>query len=303
MIFLSPKLTKQYITKTLSYFFTLFMFFFVDLLILKVMSNFLITIITINLNNLDGLKRTFYSIINQSSYDIEFIVIDGNSIDGSVDFLRSNCNLINHLVIEKDEGIYYAMNKGALLSSGEYLFFLNSGDELCKNVLKKIIENIKYINSDIFYGKMYLKTNKDSIDNLVLMNPDLLSLKYTMSIFHPSTLIKRNIFFDIGTYNTNFKLAADYYFFLKAYTKNYRFTLLDFPISIFEGGGFSSKNAFLSLTEGIKLKYDILPFYISIPSILQTICKFYLSSIIVKITRMFLNKTLYFKVSSKFKTF
>lgn len=98
------------------------MFLFVDFLILKFMSNFLISIITINLNNLDGLKRTYYSIINQASYDIEFIVIDGNSIDGSVDFLRSNCNLINHLVIEKDEGIYYAMNKGALLSSGEYLF-------------------------------------------------------------------------------------------------------------------------------------------------------------------------------------
>ena len=278
------------------------MFLFVDFLILKFMSNFLISIITINLNNLDGLKRTYYSIINQASYDIEFIVIDGNSIDGSVDFLRSNCNLINHLVIEKDEGIYYAMNKGALLSNGEYLFFLNSGDELCKNALNTIIENIKYIKSDIFYGKMYLKINKHGIDSLVLMNPDLLSLKYTMSIFHPSTLIKRKIFFDIGTYNTNYKLAADYYFFLKAYTKNYRFTFLDYPFSIFEGGGFSSKNAFLSLTEGIKLKYDILPFYISIPSILQTSSKFYLSSIFVKITRMFLIKTLYFKISSKIKT-
>jgi glycosyltransferase involved in cell wall biosynthesis len=265
------------------------------------MSKVLLSIITINLNNLDGLKRTFYSITNQLSYDVEFIVVDGYSIDGSVEFLLSNSSLINHLVVEKDEGIYFAMNKGASLSNGDFLFFLNSGDELCENAINNIIENINFIKSDIFYGKIFLTVNNNGINKLELINPDLSNLKNSMSIFHPSTLINRHIFFEIGSYNTNYKLAADYYFFLKAFVSNYKFSFLDFPISIFEGGGFSSNNAFLSLTESIKLKFEILPFYISVPSILRMVCKFYISTILVKTGRFFLSKSLYSKISSNFR--
>ena len=91
----------------------------------------MISIITINLNNKDGLKRTIESVINQNKFDIiEYIIIDGGSTDGSVDIIKEYNDKITYWVSEKDKGIYNAMNNGIKASSGDYLLFLNSGDHL-----------------------------------------------------------------------------------------------------------------------------------------------------------------------------
>jgi glycosyltransferase involved in cell wall biosynthesis len=262
------------------------------------MSNFVLSIITINLNNFEGLKKTIYSVLNQISNDVEFIVVDGYSIDGSIEFLRENSNYINKLVIERDEGIYYAMNKGASFSNANFLLFLNSGDELYENSLVRILKIIKSTNADILYGKIYIKDNELNHLKYKLIDPNLRNLEKYMSVFHPSTLISYNVFFKLGLYNTKFKLAADYYFILKAFKNNYKFYYLDFPVSIFEGGGFSSKNAFLSFSENIKIKFKFWPFYISIPSIILMIIKFYSSIFFVKIGKLILSKSLYYKLAS-----
>lgn len=88
-----------------------------------------LSIITINLNNKDGLKKTLRSIDNQSNKNFEYLVIDGNSSDGSQDLIN-NSAFIDIKISEKDSGIYDAMNKGIQLAKGEYLLFLNSGDYL-----------------------------------------------------------------------------------------------------------------------------------------------------------------------------
>ena len=87
-----------------------------------------ISIITINYNNFEGLKKTIKSVINQTWKDYEYIVIDGGSNDGSVEYLKSLDNTINFWVSEADNGVYHAMNKGINKANGEYLLFLNSGD-------------------------------------------------------------------------------------------------------------------------------------------------------------------------------
>ena len=88
------------------------------------------SIITINYNNLEGLKRTVESVVNQTWQEFEYIVIDGGSTDGSAVYIESQKDKFDYWVSEPDKGIYNAMNKGIKVATGEYLLFLNSGDEL-----------------------------------------------------------------------------------------------------------------------------------------------------------------------------
>ena len=103
------------------------------------MQNIKLSIITINLNNVNGLKRTIDSVVEQTNKNFEFIVIDGKSTDGSVELIKENEKEFSYFVSENDLGIYNAMNKGILNSNGEYLLFLNSGDWLNNN---NVVENL-----------------------------------------------------------------------------------------------------------------------------------------------------------------
>ena len=84
------------------------------------------SIITINYNNVEGLRNTIKSVVNQTYTDYEFIIIDGGSTDGSVEVIKEYANIITYWVSEPDKGIYNAMNKGIEVANGEYLNFMNS---------------------------------------------------------------------------------------------------------------------------------------------------------------------------------
>ena len=112
------------------------------------------SIITVNFNNRDGLRKTIESVIHQTCRDYEYIVIDGGSTDGSVDVLKEYDKNIDYWVSEPDKGIYNAMNKGITQAHGEYLNFMNSGDCFYdKNVLENLCE--KGLSSDIIVGRDY----------------------------------------------------------------------------------------------------------------------------------------------------
>ena len=116
-----------------------------------------ISIITINYNDKYGLSRTIDSVLNQTYEDFEYIVIDGNSNDGSKEILKNHDLSIDYWVSEPDSGIYNAMNKGIRVAKGDYLLFLNSGDYLCDN---DTIHNVaKEIDGgkDLYYGNAIFK--------------------------------------------------------------------------------------------------------------------------------------------------
>lgn len=112
-----------------------------------------VNVITVNLNNKDGLRRTMESVIGQTCFDqIDYIVIDGGSTDGSKDVIEEYSPHIFYGVSEKDNGIYNAMNKGIDVADNEYTIFLNSGDYFygC-NVVRKMCE---HLDADIVYGDL-----------------------------------------------------------------------------------------------------------------------------------------------------
>jgi glycosyltransferase involved in cell wall biosynthesis len=201
---------------------------------------YLISIVTINLNNLTGLKKTVQSVLLQNYSRIEYLIIDGGSTDGSVEFIESNENNLSYWCSEKDEGIYDAMNKGIICAKGDYVLFLNSGDYFYDSKsLSYLVNNSN--NEGIIYGKMGMYVN-ESLQSKAY--PCKLSLAYFRydTIPHQSAIIKRELFDKFGYYKTHFTIVSDWAFFVDCIIKGkVKYKYIDQVISIFDLNGVSSQ--------------------------------------------------------------
>ena len=175
-----------------------------------------LSVVTINLNNADGLRRTCESLFTQSFTDYEFIVIDGGSTDGSVAFLEQHTDHITHWVSDPDRGIYHAMNKGIQFATGTYCLFLNSGDWLVSSATLETLF-AQQPHADIVAGDVYFfDAQKEAIEWHV-PSPDRLTAKtlFLGTLPHQATFIRRTLFDEIGLYNEQLKIASDWLFFLE----------------------------------------------------------------------------------------
>ena len=184
------------------------------------------SVITVNLNNKDGLKTTIESVINQTVFNknIEYIIIDGGSTDGSVDVIEKYKDKLHYYVSEKDNGIYEAMNKGVSHATGEYCLFLNSGDKFCEN---NVIEQaLPHLEGDFIYGNLMLNGKQKK------MYPDSISVDYFSyeSLPHPSSFIKTQLLRD-NPYKTYDIIFIIYSFF---------------PLAVFLNSSTRSSKNFLS---------------------------------------------------------
>lgn len=201
-----------------------------------------LSIITINKNNCKGLESTFASVLAQTFQDFELIVVDGGSTDKSVDIIRNHSSKITNWISENDDGIYDAQNKGILKANGEYCLFLNSGDYLISNdVLKNIFE--QNLTEEIVYGDIVYE--KEGIENRKRVFPDKLSKYFLLVdvIGHQVQFINRSLFVKYGLYNKEYKVVADYEFFVRMVLK-YKVSTRHLPISIsvYNLSGFSSSS-------------------------------------------------------------
>lgn len=178
-----------------------------------------LSIITINLNDKEGLQQTINSVVSQTFDDYEFIVIDGASTDGSIEVLKNNDNKITHWISEPDKGIYNAMNKGISLAKGEYLHFLNAGDRLVSpKTLQEMFE--KNPNTPFICGNFYTE-NKEGLREL---QTPYNNRDWTFSLFdiystylcHQAFFIHRDIFLKYGLYSEDLRITADWELFLIA---------------------------------------------------------------------------------------
>jgi glycosyltransferase involved in cell wall biosynthesis len=193
-----------------------------------------ISVITINYNDAVGLKRTIASVAMQTNRDFEFIVIDGGSTDGGVDVIRQNENIITYWCSEKDKGIYDAQNKGIAKATGEYLVFMNSGDTFYdQHVFQKFIEIQSANDKAIIYGNV--NTIKGEIQTLEIQKEPLTPyFWYKKTLNHQAAFIKRTLFAEFGLYDIDYRISADFDFFLKVWLEKpqeyfyYSFTICNF---------------------------------------------------------------------------
>ncbi len=213
-----------------------------------------ISIIVVSLNTKFFFLKTIKSIIGQSYKNKEIIVVDGKSIDGTVETITNMKKNFSKIIIEKDKGIYDAMNKGSYLAKGEWIMFLNSGDIFYnKQVLANIFKN-PHMNKDIIYGDTLIKQK-----NIKYLAPSSIFLKTTsiMPFCHQSAIIKTAIV-KRNKFSLKYKYSSDFDFFLRCFAKNKKFYNINCIIATVLAQGLSDNNRQKVYSENIKIltKYN-----------------------------------------------
>lgn len=191
-----------------------------------------LSIITINLNNAEGLSDTIESVKKQK-LSLEFIIVDGGSKDGSTMVIEQQKNHISKAVIGSDRGIYDAMNIGLKHAKGKYVLFLNSGDVLIDQIPEGLL---KFKNEDfIIFG-----TDLNNGYQKITTEPILPFIK-AFSLPHQSTFIKRKLFNVWGNYNVNYKVVGDFEWFCRVFTQSNPSRILKNDLLVkMQPGGISS---------------------------------------------------------------
>lgn len=214
-----------------------------------------ITIITVCYNARDVIENTIKSVIKQSYQNIEYIIIDGGSIDGTKEIIEKYKNIFPIIFIsEKDDGIYDAMNKGIKLSSGEWLNFMNAGDVFLNT--ESISEVLPWLKSDfdIVYGSTEIRY-KDFKTIKKGPNPNKLWLGYVphQSAFIKSLIMKKYL------YNENNKIAGDLEFFLNVYYNGGKIKKINQIISSFAKDGITEQKGKQVIEDAYKTVRAIAP--------------------------------------------
>ena len=229
----------------------------------------LLTIITINYNNAAGLQKTVESVVNQTSLDFEYIIIDGASTDASLEFpeaINYKLKTINYkLLSEPDSGIYNAMNKGIRMATGDYIHFLNSGDYLVdEQVVEKMLNEVKRFclefSLDILIGNV-IRVRPDG-KRRYKQNTEELSLYtfYSGTIEHTSAYIRRALFDQFGLYDESLRIVSDWKWYLQVAglrKANVQFTKI--YVTCFDTTGISSTNLKLDKAERRQVIEELLP--------------------------------------------
>lgn len=181
-----------------------------------------ISIITASYNSSKTIEDSINSVLKQSYADIEYIIIDGGSKDGTTDIIKKYEPEFNgrlKWISEKDKGIYDAMNKGIGMATGEIVGILNSDDFFTsEDVISEVNNTFEKYNPDAVYGDIHF-VNDDNLEKSVryysskIFRRGLMRLGFMPA--HPSFYIKRECFEKFGLYNTSYKIAADFEFLLR----------------------------------------------------------------------------------------
>lgn len=222
-----------------------------------------LSIVTINYNNREGLQKTIDSVLPQVYDDLEWIIIDGGSTDGSKELIEDNQQLFAFWCSERDEGIYNAMNKGIARATGEYIHFLNSGDTLYSiDVYRQILPRLG--GEDIVYGNIS-KTDhgKIIIDRGFHSNHITCYQMISGTIFHPAAFIKKNLFSSVGKYDENLKIVSDWKFFFEAIVLHQSSVkYVNITVANFDTEGISSSNQEKNKEERKNVIESLLPSYV-----------------------------------------
>ena len=200
-------------------------------------------------NSSGTISHTIRSVLQQSYPNIEYIIIDGGSTDGTVDIVNSYGTSISKFVSEPDNGMYDAINKGIKLATGDVIGTLNSDDFFCNNtVVQKIADAFNEESTDAVLGDVQFVDTKDNTRIFRYYSSKRFhpgKFKYGFMPAHPGFYVRRNFFETLGYYKTDYKIAADYELLIRfLYTHKIRYRYLSMPFVSMKRGGVSNKSIF-----------------------------------------------------------
>jgi glycosyltransferase involved in cell wall biosynthesis len=225
-----------------------------------------LTVITIVYNNVRDIERTMLSVLGQTYANIEYIIIDGLSNDGTLQVIGKYENRISKLISEKDKGIYDAMNKGLAIATGDYIIFMNSGDEFYdSDTVAAVFASAN--DADIYYGETEMIDDKGQSlgqrRHKAPANFTWRGFKYGMSISHQAIYIRWTL---TEPYDNRYQLSADIDWIIRAAKKAKTIVNVNRYVAKYLVGGMSKKKHKQSLQE----RFDIMKrYYGLLPTILN----------------------------------
>lgn len=206
-----------------------------------------ISVITVCYNAVNDIEKTILSVVNQKYDNIEYIIVDGGSTDGTLDVIKKYQYYIAKFVSEKDEGIYDAMNKGMRLATGEWIVYLNAGDFFFESEsLYNVFNNKTFPGIDVIYGDMACIQRTGIYKETLL---DLKLFNVTFPIKHPASFVRRDTILKYK-FDTSYRISADFNQFRQMYFSGAKFLYVPQMISVFDNmSGISSTNVMQNFIE------------------------------------------------------
>lgn len=209
-----------------------------------------LSIVTVTYNAAQVVRETLESVIMQTYPNIEYIIIDGGSNDGTQDIIQRYRKDISHFASEPDRGTYDAMNKAIDIATGEWIHFINAGDYYVgRTTLSDIFARPVEGNVDFIYGDYIWKGDRNEVR--VPARP--LDLMWQRISFSHQSLIVRTSLMKQKKFDLRWKIVSDYNFYFSCYMEGCNFFQVNFPISVFRAGGLSDVNFLLRTYERWKV--------------------------------------------------
>lgn len=219
----------------------------------------LISIVTVSYNAVLTIEQTILSVINQTYPNVEYIIIDGGSTDGTVDIIKKYEDKIAYWVSEPDKGIYDAMNKGVVVATGEWINFMNAGDIFTDgDVIDKLFHQNIIINrvGIVFGDTLVVFRNREKI---VRFGDD--TYHKIMPSCHQSIFCRRNLLVS-NPFDLRYKIAADYNFFFQLKQRKVEFQYIQLVVAIYDAtDGISSRNVWRTQKEMMTIERNCLFIY------------------------------------------
>ncbi|MCD8038928.1 MAG: glycosyltransferase [Lachnospiraceae bacterium] len=215
------------------------------------MNTIKVSIITVSYNAVDTIEQTILSVLNQSYRNVEYIIIDGQSTDGTQEVIEKYKDKLAYYVSEPDGGIFDAMNKGIKQASGDVIGIINSDDWYELDAVANIVPCFESGDAEIVYGKsrhIYLDGSVSYSENMPLSE-----LWMHMSVSHPSCFVKREVYQRKGLFDTKYRIAGDYEFMLGCYSSGVKFKYIDKVIANFRYGGISTTDTVAAARETLQV--------------------------------------------------
>ena len=232
------------------------------------MSKIKITIITITYNSAKTVRETFESVRSQKYENLEYLLIDGGSQDGTLSIAEEYSDIITKVVSEPDEGISDAMNKGIRLATGDLIGIIHSDDALTDGALDRLA-SMWDGKTDVYYGDAIIMNESGKPTHVLCGKEDLSGLPYGFCLVHPATFVSRAAYERYGVFDKQYKCAMDYELLLRFYKGGAAFRYIHENLAYFRSGGTNERYRQRTLDEvceisirhgGNRLKAHMLKF-------------------------------------------
>lgn len=240
-----------------------------------------ISVITVVYNGVQFIESTIKSVIGQTYSNVEYLIVDGKSDDGTVELIQKYESQISFWISEKDSGIYDAMNKGLQKATGDFVLFMNAGDGFYANDTLAKIPFDQHPDADIFYGETVIidENTGEELGLRLKKLPRNLNWKHYkkgMVACHQSIFVRKNI---AGQYNTDYKLSADIDWVIRALKKSRETVFTQTIVARFLNGGVSRQQQKSSLKE----RFNIMQKYFGLPQTIISHIGFSIESLSIKV--------------------